>query len=111
MPVQGWLFRIRITRRLSRQLSRLLQERGRLSEGQARQPVLPVRRFIHRQTVRGEIRVCLHCRRSCRSRHLPHLVGLAYLDDLRSRSTKQENAGEDSERGHGTEWLAGKNEL
>ena len=107
LSVQGRIFRFRISQRLPRQLPRLLQERGSLSEGQARKPLLPVRGFVHRQAVRGEVRVRIHRRRSCRSCHLPHLARLAHLDDLRPGGEKQENAGKDFERGHRTERFPG----
>ena len=79
----------------------LLPQRGHLPEGQAGLAVLPVRRLVHRQVLRGEVDVRLHRGRHRRLRRLHHHPRPAHLDDLRQGQQDEEDvAGEDPRRRH-----------
>ena len=86
----------------------LLPQRGHLPEGQAGLAVLPVRRLVHRQVLRGEVDVRLHRGRHRRLRRLHHHPRAAHLDDLRQGQQDEEDvAGEDPRRRHRSERLSG----
>ena len=86
----------------------LLPQRGHLPEGQAGLAVLPVRRLVHWQVLRGEVDVRLHRGRHRRISRLHHHPRPPHLDDLRPRQQDQEiSSGEDPRRGHQPERLSG----
>ena len=86
----------------------LLSQRGNLPERQTGFAVLPVRRLVHRQVLRGEVDVRLHRGRHRRIRRFHHHPRAAHLDDLRPGEQDEEGvAREDPRRCHGSEWLSG----